>query len=70
MAKEIRIWCEVVCDGCSDTMEGRFYRQGTIGRLRTQARKNGWKVLDGRTLCPRCAELYKTEKEKKNGNQI
>lgn len=57
--KDLKVWCEVVCDGCCVTMEGSFYRQGTISRLRNEAVKAGWKVLDGKTLCPRCAELRK-----------
>lgn len=55
--KDLNVWCEVVCNGCCVTMEGRFYRQGTIGLLRERAVKAGWKVINGDTLCPRCAEL-------------
>ena len=57
--KDLNVWCEVVCSGCSVTMEGGFYRQGTIGLLRKRAVKAGWKVVNGETLCPRCAELRK-----------
>lgn len=61
--KDLNVWCEVVCNGCCVTMEGSFYRQGTIGLLRKKAVKAGWKVINGDTFCPRCAELYKNEKD-------
>jgi hypothetical protein len=57
--KDLNVWCEVVCNGCCVTMEGEFYHQGTIGWLRERAVNAGWKVINGETLCPRCAELHK-----------
>ena len=79
---DLQVWCEIVCEDCGTTTEGKFYRKGrngsSISQLRAEAKEAGWKCLDNRTLCPRCAEDCKASfkarmarmKEKKNGNQI
>lgn len=60
----IKVWCEVVCDRCGMTLEGRFYDKGVIGKLRNSAKESRWKVINGDTVCPRCAEIQKKKEVK------
>ena len=61
---DLNVWCEVVCDKCCQTSVGMFYNRGskTISNLRKIARKDGFAVVDGKTLCPDCVEKYNKER--------
>jgi hypothetical protein len=54
----MRIWCEVLCENCGATSDGYFYLYGrnTMNKLIKMAKRQGWKELNGKTLCPLCAE--------------
>lgn len=54
----MRIWCEILCDNCGATSDGCFYQYGknTMNKLITMAKRQGWKEINGKTLCPLCAE--------------
>ena len=57
-SNDYSVWCEVVCDNCCNTSAGSFYYKGnkTISNLRRIAKKDGWKIINGKTLCPNCVD--------------
>ena len=63
--KGYNIWCEVVCERCACADIGSFYRKGCMDYLKKAAKQKGWKVVNGRTLCPDCLKEINKEKDAK-----
>ena len=54
----------ISCDRCSDefTVSGNFSEKA----MRTLAKKDGWKLIRSKDVCPKCNE-YKKRKDDNNG---
>lgn len=50
------VWIEMVCDSCYTTRGGRPYKSGAITNLKVQAKKFGWKTIEGKMYCPECQQ--------------
>ena len=57
------IWIEIVCDECNRVQCGEYYREGSVTRIKADAKANGWKTINGKMYCPNCFEKLK-EKNK------
>lgn len=54
------IWCEVVCNGCGDTIGFNYQNAKTISALKNASR-NWVYVGENGNLCPECYKKYKKE---------
>lgn len=49
-SKNVTLWCDG--DDCREFIYGGRY----VRRSRQEAKKSGWKYIDGKDYCPGCAE--------------
>ncbi len=59
-------WIELMCDGCNDNPWGERYRKGSVNRLKTNAKADGWKTIKGKLYCPKCQQRLKAKRLKAN----
>lgn len=51
------IWCEIVCLQCAAKVAGQFnWRTMNKPTMKSEAIKNGWKIIAGDWLCKICLE--------------
>jgi hypothetical protein len=62
MARPV-IWADVRCDRmnadeCCETGPGNWSSNAKhISELVAQAKRRGWKIVDGQTVCPACLKI-------------
>lgn len=58
---KVEKYYDVGCEECGRHLSTDFHRGFTTSRVRavSLAISEGFKVIDGRTLCPKCAEKTK-----------
>lgn len=57
------IYIEIVCDGCCYNPFGNEYTQGSVSKLKKEAKEAGWKTIKGKIYCPKCQERMKNNDE-------
>ena len=61
--KEYSIYCEVCCvDDFIHNIDGNYRHNDTPSRY---FKRNGWREIGGRTLCPNCASDIKCQKQER-----
>jgi len=62
------IWIEMVCDKCSWINFGGIYKRGSVSEIKKKAKESGWKTINGKNYCPKCAEEIK--KKERNEEEL
>lgn len=53
----IAVWCEIVCDACSNTAPGRFVTNTVPKRdMIEDARRHGWRINRDTSFCSKHCE--------------
>lgn len=65
-SRMVAVNCDIGLSGCTISTDGTDFE--TVAQARRAARENeGWKFSKGKDVCPNCAAIMKSDKERVKG---